>query len=88
LALLAAAFAAGWGRQKLAANWEALRWLPSLLRERRHIQATRTVSTAELAAWLTPDLDSPFIPALARSAPARLLLRGYWRAVTALLRLR
>jgi len=81
LALIPAAFAAGWGRQKLAANGEAIRWLPRLLRERRDVQATRRVSAAELAAWLTPDLDSPFIPAIARSAPARFLLRAYWRAV-------
>jgi GT2 family glycosyltransferase len=81
LALIPAAFAAGWGRQKLAANGEAIRWLPRLLRERREVQATRRVSTAELAAWLTPDLDSPFIPALARSTPVRFLLRAYWRAV-------
>ena len=86
LALLPASFAAGWGRQKLAANAEALRWLPRLLRERRHVQATRTVSAAEFAAWLTPDLDSPFIPAPARSAPAHLALRTYWRVVRALLR--
>lgn len=85
LALLPAAFAAGWGRQKLAANGEAIRWLPRLLRERREVQATRRVSAAELAAWLTPDLDSPFIPAIARSAPLRFLLRGYWRVVRALL---
>jgi GT2 family glycosyltransferase len=81
LALIPAAFAAGWGRQKLAAIGEVARWLPRLLRERRQVQATRTVSAAELAAWLTPDLDSPFIPAAARSAPARFLLRAYWRAV-------
>ena len=86
LALIPAAFAAGWGRQKLAAMWEVARWLPRLLRERRQVQATRTVSAAEFAAWLTPDLDSPFIPAVARSAPVRLLLRGYWRAVRLLLR--
>jgi GT2 family glycosyltransferase len=85
LALLAAAVAGGWGRQKLAANWEALRWLPRLLRERREIQRTRTVSTAEFASWLTPDLDSPFIPPLARSLPARVLLRTYWQIVRALL---
>ena len=85
LALLAVSFTGGWGRQKLAANWEALRWLPRLLRERRQIQATRTVTTAEFATWLTPDLDSPFISPLARSAPAQLLLRGYWRAVLLLL---
>jgi GT2 family glycosyltransferase len=86
LALLAVSVSGGWGRQKLAANLEALRWLPRLLRERRQIQAARTVSAAEFASWLTPDLDSPFIPALARALPARLLLRGYWRAVNLLLK--
>jgi GT2 family glycosyltransferase len=86
LALLPASVAAGWGRQKLAAIREAVRWLPRLLRERRQVQATRTVSAAEFASWLTPDLDSLFIPPLARSAPARLLLRSYWRAVCLLLR--
>jgi GT2 family glycosyltransferase len=78
LALLGVSLAGGWGRQKLAADLEALRWLPRLLRERRDVQATRTVSAAELASWLTPDLDSPFISPLARSLPARLLLRSYW----------
>ena len=86
LALLAVAAGGGWGGQKLAANLEALRWLPRLLRERREIQAARTVSAAEFASWLTPDLDSPFISPLARSAPARLLLRGYWRTLRLLLR--
>ena len=85
LALLAAAAAGGWGRQKLRADREFLRWLPRLLRERRALRATRTVSAAEFASWLTPDLDSPFISPLARSLPARLLLRGYWRSVRTLL---
>jgi GT2 family glycosyltransferase len=85
LALIPASIAAGWGRQKLAAIGEVIRWLPRLLRERRQVQATRNVSAAEFAAWLTPDLDSPFIPAIARSTPARLLLRAYWRAVRFLL---
>jgi len=86
LALIPAAIAAGWGRQKLAAIGEVVRWLPHLLRERRQVQATRKVSAAEFAAWLTPDLDSPFIPAVARSTPARVALRGYWRIVRLLLR--
>jgi GT2 family glycosyltransferase len=86
LALIPASIAAGWGRQKLAANGELVRWLPRLLRERRQVQAARNVSAAEFAAWLTPDLDSPFIPAVARSAPVRTLLRGYWRTVRLLLR--
>jgi GT2 family glycosyltransferase len=85
LALIPASFAAGWGSQKLAAIGEVVRWLPRLLRERRQIQATRKVSAAEFASWLTPDLDSPFIPAIARSTPARLALRSYWRAVRFLL---
>jgi len=85
LALYAVALRGGWGRQKLAGHLEAIAWLPRLLRERRQVQATRTVSAAEFAAWLTPDLDSPFIPAVARSTPLRLLLRAHWRAIHALL---
>jgi len=86
IALIPASIAAGWGRQKLAALGEALRWLPRLLQERRRIQATRTVSAAEFASWLTPDLDSPFIPAPARSTPIRWTLRAYWRTVRLLLK--
>ena len=85
LALLAVSAAGGWGREKLRANLAFLRWLPRLLRERRQIQRRRTVSAAEFAAWLTPDLDSELISPLARSLPARLLLRGHWRLVRLLL---
>jgi hypothetical protein len=86
LALVVVSISGGWGRQKLAANLEFLRWLPRLLRERRQLQATRTVTTAELASWLTPDLDSPFISPLARSLPTRSLLRSYWRMTRLLLK--
>jgi GT2 family glycosyltransferase len=85
LALLAVSAQGGWGKQKLAANWEFLRWLPRLLRERREVQSTRTVSAAEFASWLTPDLDSPFISGATRTWPVRLVLRTYWRAVRLLL---
>jgi GT2 family glycosyltransferase len=85
LALIPASIIGGWGRQKLAAAVDVVRWLPRLLRERRQVQATRTVTAAEFASRLTPDLDSPFIPAVARSTPARLALRTYWRAVRLLL---
>jgi GT2 family glycosyltransferase len=85
LSLVAASTAGGWGRHKLRADLEVLRWLPRLLRERRAIQRERTVPAAEFAASLSADLDSPFIPAVARSAPARLALRAYWRLVRALL---
>jgi GT2 family glycosyltransferase len=86
LALLAVSARGGWGAQKLAANAEALRWLPRLLRERRAIQRQRTVGAAEFASWLTPDLDSPFIAGAARSWPVRTALGAYWRLVRALLR--
>jgi GT2 family glycosyltransferase len=86
LALIPASIAAGWGKQKFAAIGEVVRWLPRLLRERRQVQATRTVSASEFASWLTADLDSPFIPAIARSLPVRLGLRSYWRVVLLLLR--
>jgi GT2 family glycosyltransferase len=85
LALLPVAAAGGWGRQKLRADLEFLRWLPRLLRERCQLQAHRAISAAEFASLLTPDLDSPFISPLARSLPARLLLRGYWRVVRLIL---
>ena len=85
LALLVVSAAGGWGPQKLAANAEALRWLPRLLVERRRIQRTRVVSSAEFAAWLSADLDSPFIPAAARAWPLRLALRAYLGAVRLLL---
>nr|MDQ3725358.1 glycosyltransferase family 2 protein [Actinomycetota bacterium] len=86
LALLLVSVAGGWGRQKLRANLEFLRWLPRLLRERRQLQRRRVIGPAEFAAFLTPDLDSDLISPLARSLPARLLLRTYWRLVRALLR--
>lgn len=85
LALLAVSLAGGWGRQKLRANLEFLGWLPRLLHERRTIQRTRTIAPAEFASMLIPDLDSPLISPLARSLPARLALRTYWRLVRALL---
>jgi GT2 family glycosyltransferase len=85
LALLAVAAAGGWGREKLRANLAFTRWLPRLLRERREIQRQRTVSPAEFAAWLTPDLDSDLISPLVRTWPVRLVLRTYWRLVRLLL---
>jgi fumarate hydratase class I len=72
--------------EKLKANRDLLVWFPRLLGERRRIQASRRISTAGFASILTPDLDSDFFPGFVRSAPMRFLLRGYWRAVQALLR--
>jgi GT2 family glycosyltransferase len=85
VALLAVALTEGWGRRKLRAWLEALRWLPRLLRERREVQRGRQASAAQFAAWLTPELDSPYLGRLARWAPVRWGLRAYWRGVTLLL---
>ena len=85
LALIAVSVAGGWGRQKLLANLDGLRRLPWALRSRRQVQRRRTVSAAEFAAWLTPDLDSPFFGRAGSSSLLRLGLRGYWRVVRALL---
>lgn len=81
LALLPVAAAGGWLPQKLAATADTLRALPRLLRERHAVQATRTISCAEFAAHLTPELDSPYLGRAGRSRPLRLALRAYWRAV-------
>jgi len=85
LALLLISARAGWGKEKREANLVFLRWLPRLLRERRALQRRRTISAGEFAAALTPDLDSDLISPLARSLPARLFLRTYWRLVRLLL---
>jgi GT2 family glycosyltransferase len=88
LALLGASLNAGWGRQKLGALLDVARWLPRLLRERRAVQAGRRIGAAAFASHLTAELDSPFIPAAARSGAASLALRGYWAAVRLLLGVR
>ena len=85
IALFAIALAGGWGKQKVLAKLDLVRWLPRLLRERREIQATRAISAAEFARHLTADLDSAYLGRAARSRPLRLALRAYWSAVRALL---
>lgn len=86
VALLGVAAAGGWLPQKLRAMAETLLGLPRLLRERRTVQATRTISAADFAAWLTPELNSPFLGPLARVSLIRRALRVYWRLVLTVLR--
>ena len=69
----------------MGAIFDVLGWLPSLLRERREVQATRSVRSAEFANCLTPDLDSPFFHGAVESAPIRWGLRAYWRVARWLL---
>jgi GT2 family glycosyltransferase len=85
LALLAVAARGGWLGEKLLAWRDVAAWLPRLLRERREVQAARSVSALEFARVLTPDLTSPYLGAAGRSRVLRALLRGYWRGVLAVL---
>ena len=85
IALFAIAIAGGWGRQKALAQLDLIGWLPRLLRERRQIQATRTIGVAEFARHLTPDLDSAYLGRAADSRVLRLALRAYWSVVLRLL---
>ena len=87
LALIGISIAGGWGRQKLLAWVDLARWLPRLSRERRAIQARRTVGAGEFTAWLTADLSSAYLGRVGAVAPLRWALRAYWSAVRRLLRL-
>jgi GT2 family glycosyltransferase len=87
VALWAVAVTSGWGRQKLLATSDVVASFPRLLRERRAIQKGRVVRAAEFAAFLTPDLSSTYLGAVGRSRLLRNVLRAYWAAVRAVLRL-
>jgi GT2 family glycosyltransferase len=84
-ALWVIALAGGWGAQKALATLDTARWLPRLLRERRAIQAHRRASAAVFAAGLSAELSSPYLGRANRSRVLAVALRGYWRAVQALL---
>lgn len=86
IALLVIAVASGWGGQKALAMADVARSLPRLLGERRKVQATRTAPARALAEHMTPDLSSTYLGRAGESAVLRGLLRGYWWAVTKVLR--
>jgi GT2 family glycosyltransferase len=85
LALVPISIAGGWGPQKLASWIDVLRWLPRLRRERREIQATRSIDAKTFARGLTPDLGSSYLGPAGRSRVLRAALRAYWSVVLALL---
>jgi GT2 family glycosyltransferase len=85
LALPVIALRWGWLREKLLADVDVIRWLPRLLRERRAIQARRTISAAEFADHLTAELTSPYFGGVGRSRSVRAALRAYWALVRRLL---
>jgi len=85
LVLFVAALRGGWAGAKVRAWRDLARWVPRLVSERRALAAGRTITPAQFARILTPDLESPFLPVTARRGPVRLLLRSWWAMVTAAL---
>ena len=85
LALVPVSLSGGWFGRQVRAKLQLLRWLPRLLRERRAIQAQRTVGAGEFAAALTAELSSPYLGAAGRSGLLRGALAAYWRVVLRLL---
>jgi GT2 family glycosyltransferase len=85
LALHATAARGGWWPQKALATADLVRAAPRLVRERREIQARRTVGAGEFARSLTADLSSPYLGGVARLGFVRGALAAYWRLVLAFL---
>jgi GT2 family glycosyltransferase len=77
-AIWAAAFAGGWQREKARATVELWRALPRLRRERKVIQRGRRIGGAQFAAWLHPELSSPYLGRASRSRLVDGALRLYW----------
>jgi N-acetylglucosaminyl-diphospho-decaprenol L-rhamnosyltransferase len=88
LVLLAVAARQGWLRAKLRALMATIRQAPGLLRERRAVQATRTLNAREFALGaLSPSLDSQYLEGEAGHGSLDGLQRGYWRLVLTVLAL-
>lgn len=77
-ALLALAFAQGWGPAKLRAIGGVLRALPRVRRERRAIQGARAIGASAFAAPLSAGLDSPYFGAAGRSRAVSAVLAAAW----------
>jgi len=85
LALIAMAADGGWLRAKLASQVAAGRELPSIMRRRRVVQASRTVPAAEFARHLSASFESPYLAGLQRRTGLQRLQRAYWATVRSLL---
>jgi len=81
LAVWVVAVRGRWGRAKAQATIDVVRALPSLLEERRIIQAAVRVPPSAFAASLTATLDSPYLGSTGRHPVVALVCRLYWRCV-------
>jgi N-acetylglucosaminyl-diphospho-decaprenol L-rhamnosyltransferase len=84
--VLATAVRGGWVRAKLRSQLAVLRELPTILRRRRAVQATRVVPTAEFAGVLSTSLDSPYLESARRVPGLPAAQAAFFRVVLALLR--
>jgi GT2 family glycosyltransferase len=85
LALVPISLSGGWLAQKAASWMDLVRWMPGLLRQRRRIQAARSIGASEFARALVPDLDSSYLGSAGRSRFLRGVLRAYWSLTLVLL---
>jgi GT2 family glycosyltransferase len=86
VALLLAAWRGGWLRAKLRAQVAVLRSLPTMVRRRHEVQATRRIVPQAFAEALSASLDSPYLEGAARVPGVGAVQRWYWRGVRAALR--
>ncbi len=86
LAVWVVAVRGGWARMKALAMLDLARALPRLLRERRAVQARRTISARAFASHLSAELSSPYFGGVGDQPLIRAALRTYWRVVRALIR--
>jgi hypothetical protein len=86
VAVWAVALRGGWARMKALATLDLIRSLPTLIGERRAIQASRAVGAKSMADALSASLLSPYFGTLGRSVMVRFILNAYWAATKALLR--
>ncbi len=88
LALLLVAWRQGWAREK-ARGWVWLaRHLPYVRDRRRRVAAARIVGDDVLGALLTTTFDAAHLPLPAVGRPLEVLLQGWWRLGSKLLRRR
>jgi GT2 family glycosyltransferase len=83
LSLTAYAWASGWGRSKLRAQWQVMAALPRLARQRRAVLSGSTATAGQMLSQMQVQLDSPNVGRMAGHPAVRALLRMYWRAVRA-----
>lgn len=81
IGLLVLSVAQGWLRAKLRSYVSLLRSAPHIIRRRRDVQRTRTITNAAFANLLVDTLDSPVIGSSSAVKFANAGLRLYWRLV-------